>query len=131
MPWWAWVLIWSGLSIGLLVMLALFAIMLFRKLMTLVAALGELGDRVGGGEVGINDAGTDNSGTDNSGTDGAVPSTRDVAAVFQNRHGLAAVVADQRFVRLHRRQLRRDRAIHHGKLSGTSSVIPKDSPHAQ
>lgn len=126
MPWWAWVLIWSGLSIGLLVMLALFAIMLFRKLMTLVAALGELGDRVGGGEVGINDAGTDNSGTD-----GAVPSTRDVAAVFQNRHGLAAVVADQRFVRLHRRQLRRDRAIHHGKLSGTSSVIPKDSPHAQ
>lgn len=125
MPWWTWVLIWSGLSIGLLAMLALFAVVLFRKLMTLVDALGDLGDRV---SADTNNVDTNNVDTN---TNGMLPSARDVAAVFQNRDRLAAVVADQRFERLHRRQLRHDRAIRHGKLSGTFPVIAKDSSHAQ
>jgi hypothetical protein len=31
MPWWSWLLIWSGLVIALLAMLTLFAVSLFRK----------------------------------------------------------------------------------------------------
>ncbi|MFI5060405.1 MAG: hypothetical protein ACHP7F_03080 [Actinomycetales bacterium] len=33
MPWWSWLVIWSVLVLGLLGMLALFAVSLFRKLM--------------------------------------------------------------------------------------------------
>lgn len=31
MPWWSWIIIWSGLVIALLVMFALFGLTLFRK----------------------------------------------------------------------------------------------------
>jgi hypothetical protein len=46
MPWWSWVLIWALLVLGLLGMLALFALWLFRKARTGFAALSELGDKV-------------------------------------------------------------------------------------
>ena len=120
MPWWSWLLIWSGLVIGLLMMLILFGVMLFRKLMTVVDALGDLGDQVSSaGAANVPD------------TADEVPTARALPAVFQSRVRLAEIVADRRFERLHQRQLRHDRAIHHGKLFGTFPVIPKDSSHAQ
>lgn len=116
MPWWSWALIWTGLALGLLAMLTLFGVALFRKLMALVDALSDLGDRV---SIGTADAEQD------------VTEVRRIPAIFQSRDRLADVVADRRFERLHRRQLRRDRAIGQGKLFGTISASTKDSPHAQ
>lgn len=37
MPWWSWVLIWTGLVLVLLVVLALCAVSLYRKVMALLA----------------------------------------------------------------------------------------------
>lgn len=115
MPWWSWLLIWSALALALLTTVALFGVALFRKLMTLVDALAELGATVGA-------AGT-------QADDGVAPA-RAIPAVFHSPGRFAEVVADRRFDRLHRRQLRRDRAIDRGKLLGTMPVIPKDSTHA-
>lgn len=44
-PWWAWLLIWTGLVLGLLVMLGLFAWWLFRKFLTLTDDLADLAER--------------------------------------------------------------------------------------
>ena len=46
MPWWSWVLIWTGLVLGLLAMLAWFGFALFRKVMATSRALQELGKLV-------------------------------------------------------------------------------------
>lgn len=43
-PWWGWLLIWSGLVLALLVMLALFAWWLFRKSLVLLDDLAALAD---------------------------------------------------------------------------------------
>lgn len=123
MPWWSWVLIWCGLALALLAMLALLGMALFRKLMTLVDALGALGQRVAGA--------TDDRGHEESETVAAAFAVISAGpAVFQSQDRLAEVVADRRFEQRHRRQERRDRAIRHGKLFGTVSAIPKDSSHA-
>lgn len=47
MTWWAWVLIWAGLVLALLVMLALFAWWLFRKAMRLFDDAADLADTAG------------------------------------------------------------------------------------
>ena len=43
--WWVWVLVWTALALGLLVMLALFAWWLFRKFMVLLDDASALADR--------------------------------------------------------------------------------------
>lgn len=45
MPWWAWLLLWSGLVLGLLVMLGLFAWWLFRKFLGLMDDVADLAER--------------------------------------------------------------------------------------
>jgi len=45
MPWWSWVLIWVGLALLLLGVLAACGWMLFKKTMTAFHALGELADK--------------------------------------------------------------------------------------
>lgn len=45
MPWWSWVLIWTGLVIVLLVVLGLAAWWLFRKFLTLLDDVATLADR--------------------------------------------------------------------------------------
>jgi hypothetical protein len=107
-------------------MLVLFGVALFRKLMKLVDVLGDLGAQVSGAGFGTVD-----SGHRPGDAAGASASARAVPAVFANRDRLAEVVADRRFERLHRRQLRRDRAIRRGKLFETLPVTSKDFPHAQ
>jgi hypothetical protein len=39
MPWWSWILIWAGLCLLLTAMLAMFALLLFRKVVAVFAAL--------------------------------------------------------------------------------------------
>ncbi|MCU1403538.1 MAG: hypothetical protein JWM70_1862 [Microbacteriaceae bacterium] len=47
MPWWSWFLIWGGLSLLLLMMLAAFGWLLFRKVMAVFGALEALGALAG------------------------------------------------------------------------------------
>lgn len=126
MPWWSWVLIWSALAIALLTMLVLFGVALFRKLMTLADALGDLGEQVSAASAGLDGGHPRDTGESTP----TAPARSAVPAVFQNRDQLSLGVAARRFERMHRRQLRRDRAIDRGKLLRTAPVIPKDSSDA-
>jgi hypothetical protein len=45
MPWWSWLVIWGVLVLGLLGMLALFAVWLFRKLMAAGAEVSDLAEK--------------------------------------------------------------------------------------
>ena len=44
MTWWAWIVLWSGLVLGLLAMLGVSAWLLFRKFITLMHDLSDLAD---------------------------------------------------------------------------------------
>jgi hypothetical protein len=45
MPWWSWILIWGGLVLVLLAMLALLSWWLFRKAVAVMDELGQLADK--------------------------------------------------------------------------------------
>jgi len=47
MPWWSWVLVWGGLCLFLVAMLAAFGWLLFRKLLAVFDALEALADLTG------------------------------------------------------------------------------------
>jgi hypothetical protein len=113
-PWWSWILIWSALVLGLASMLAWFAYRLFRKLMTAMKALEELGNRVAGLNPGDAQAVPDHFRT----------------AIFQDRHELEEAVAVAQAARDRRRQRRRDRLIARSKLFAQASSIPRTDPHA-
>jgi hypothetical protein len=110
-PVWAWILIWALLVAGLLGMLTMFAIRLFRKLMGTLGALEDLGDQLAELDV-----------------DRELPRARFRPAVFQNRHLLAAAIDQARMERAHRRAHRRDLAISRGKLLQHSPYKPEDRP---
>jgi hypothetical protein len=78
MPWWSWLLIWGGLVLALLALLAVFAWLLFRKFLVLTDELGALAEKT------------------------AILGTADTEAVLP-RHELA-VFADFREVRARREQ---------------------------
>ena len=111
MPWWSWVLIWSVLAAGLVGMLAWFAVRLFRTLMGTLLALEELGDRVAAVDL-----------------DSAAQPTPFRAAVFTDRHILAAEIDHARTQRSLARSLRRDLAIGRGKLLQHTPYKPEDRP---
>lgn len=111
MPWWSWVLIWTVLAAGLVGMLAWFAVRLFRKLMGTMRALEALGDQVAAVDV-----------------DSAARPTPFRAAVFADRHALAAAIDHARAERAHARALRRDLAIGRGKLLQHTPYKPEDRP---
>jgi hypothetical protein len=110
-PVWAWILLWTLLVIALLVMLTVFAIRLFRKLMRTLGALEDLGDQLA--ELDI---------------DAESPRAHFRPAVFQNRRVLAAAIDQARLQRVHRRAQRRDLAIGRGKLLQHSPYKPEDRP---
>ena len=112
MPWWSWVLIWTGLVLGLLGMLAWCAVMLFRKLTVLADAVGALGDLV-------SDLDTDPA---------AKPPPPRRPAIFADRYELALTVDLQRTARERRRQERRDRRIARGKLLQHGPIVRPDPP---
>ncbi|MEC5149703.1 hypothetical protein [Cryobacterium sp. GrIS_2_6] len=112
MPWWSWVLIWTGLVLVLLGMLAWFAVTLFRKLMALADAVGALGDLV--------------SELDTDPAEETRPPRR--PAIFENVNELALTVDLQRTARERSRQERRDRRIARGKLLQHGPIVRPDPP---
>ncbi|WBM80342.1 hypothetical protein KIV56_02080 [Cryobacterium breve] len=111
MPWWSWVLIWTGLVLVLLGMLAWFAVTLFRKLMALADAVGALGDLVGGLDA-----------------DPAEETPPRRPAIFADWSELALAVDLQRTARERHRQERRDRRIARGKLLQHGPIVRPDPP---
>lgn len=114
MPWLSWLLIWSVLVLGLVAMLAWFGYGLFRKLMSVMKALEELGSQVA--DLGLGDA--------------AAAPDRFRTAIFRDRHELERAVAVAQAARDRRRQLRRDRLIARSKLFAQASSIQRTDPHA-
>ncbi|RZU65210.1 hypothetical protein EV379_1535 [Microterricola gilva] len=113
MPWWSWWLIWGGLILGLLGMLAYFAVVLFRKTMAAAEELSTLGDALS-----VLDAQLDD-----------VAPGRKPSAVFQPSAELALVVQQNRVVRAEKRQRSRDKRITRGKLL-VRSAENWTQPHA-
>lgn len=111
MPWWSWILIWTVLLTGLLVMLAWFAVRLLRKLMVALGALGELGDQI--------------SDLDPDREPHRTPFT---PAVFQDRRTLKAALEQAGIERAHRLASRRDLALSRGKLLRHTPFKPEDRP---
>ena len=100
MPWWSWVLIWSGLVLGLLGMLVWFGFALFQKVMATSRALQELGDRV----------------ADVTRGQETPPQARFRPAIFTDPADLHLALELVQRDRALRRQRRRDSLIARGKL---------------
>jgi hypothetical protein len=109
MPVWSWILIWVLLVLGLVGMLAWFAVQLFRKLMATFSALEDLTDQV-----------------DRLDLDAVTDSPRFRPAIFQSRRELSAAIQQTRIERTLRRALRRDSSISRGKLLQHSPYKPED-----
>lgn len=112
MPWWSWTLIWGGLVLALLGMLAAMGWWLFRKGMTAFTALGELADRLE-----LLDAATDE-----------VAPAPFTPAVLRDP---AEVRAEHRLrteLRAERRRLRRKHRLARGKLLVTADLRQRTFP---
>lgn len=110
MPWWSWILIWLFLVLALLGMLAIFAVVLFRKMMTAADAVGELGDQVAALDAAVDELDPD----------------RRRPAIFADAAELAADVRARRSESKHRRQVRIDRRVERGKLLRYTPDKPRD-----
>jgi hypothetical protein len=99
MPWWSWLLIWSGLMLILLAVLSWFAVALYRKSLGTLRALESFSDQVSAVDLDL--------------PPDSVPFT---PAVFADSAELFHNVEQRRGDRAHRRQLRRDARILRGKL---------------
>ena len=115
MPWWSWLLLWSGLGLALCAVLAWFAFTLFKKLIKAAEALEDLGNRVADLDLNLDEPAPD----------------RFTPAIFLHRHDLALAVDQNRADRAHRRQLRRDRLIGRGKLLQQAPLTQRTDPHAR
>ena len=114
MPWWSWFLIWTGLVLALLGMLAWLGVVLFRKLMRTVAALEEIDTQLAG-----------------LGLAAEAPARETFTpAMFRSLPELFEEVELQHAARARRRQLRRDRLIARSKLVKHAPVIQRTDPHA-
>lgn len=113
MPWWSWLLIWGGLVLALLGMLAYFGVTLFRKTVATAQELGELTDALG-----VLDAQLDELAPD-----------RTPSAVFRDRAELGLIVEQNKLSRILHRQQRHDARLARGKLlvRSTENWTP---PHA-
>lgn len=100
MPWWSWVLIWTGLVLGLLSMLVWFGFALFKKVMATASALHDLGDLVAGVTLGQE----------------TPAQGRFRPAIFTNPTDLYLALELVQRDRALRRQRRRDSLISRGKL---------------
>ena len=99
MPWWSWLLIWSGLALVLLGVLTWFAVQLYRKALGTLQAFEALSDQVAG-----------------LSWDSSSPPALFKPAVFADLKRLRREVEQRRAERTHRRQMRRDGLIVRGKL---------------
>jgi len=111
MPWWSWVLIWTGLVLGLLGMLAWFGLRLFRKSMRTLRALEGLGRPAD---------------PDPHALAAEFEPEPFTPAVFRSRQELSDAVLVRRAAGARRRQLRRDRLIQRSKLVTYARLKPED-----
>jgi hypothetical protein len=103
MPWWSWILIWGGLVLALLAMLALLSWWLFRKAVAVMHDLGELVDKTEAlGRLSDQLADTDTSSV--------------VPAVLLKRGEVAAVHHARQHERDERRRMRREKRISRGRM---------------
>ena len=114
MPWWSWILIWTGLVLALLGMLAWFGVALFRKLMTTMRALEDVATQLS--ELGL--------------AAEAPARERFTPAMFRSLPELFEEVELQHAARARRRQLRRDRLIARSKLVKHAPLMQRTDPHA-
>lgn len=114
MPWWSWVIIWTVLVLLLLAMLAWFAVVLFKKLVATMHALGELGDQLAALDVRLDDLGGE-------------PFR---PAIWADRTELAVDIERRRHQRMRRRQERRDARVARGKLIRQAPLNQRTFPHA-
>lgn len=114
MPWWSWVIIWSLLVLGLLGMLAWFAVVLFKKLMRTMRALAELGDQLAALDAHVDD----------------LRQERFRPAIWDDRASLALEIERGRAARQRRRQERRDAQVARGKLIRQAPTDQRTFPHA-
>lgn len=114
MPWWSWLLIWTVLVLALFGMLAWFGVRLFRKLMTTMRALEEIGTQLGSLDPSA----------------GEPARERFTPAMFRSLPELFEEVEQQHAARARRRQLRRDRLIARSKLVTYAPFMQRTDPHA-
>ncbi|GAB3126268.1 hypothetical protein GCM10027056_23500 [Glaciibacter psychrotolerans] len=112
MPWWSWVLIWSGLALALVAMIVWCALRLFGKLMKASDALAELGDRVADAFAGADPFADPFADRIREG-ENSLPK---IPAIFQDAHELSVLRARSRADTARRRQERRDERVRRGKL---------------
>ncbi|TDW28510.1 hypothetical protein [Cryobacterium psychrophilum] len=119
MPWWSWLLIWTGAVLLLLGTLTGLGIVLYRKLMRTADALQDLGDQLAALERG--------------GTPGGAHDEprRFRPAVFVDAAELRVAVESASVGQRHRAQLRRDRLITRGKLMLHAQMIQRTKPHVR
>jgi type II secretory pathway component PulJ len=103
MPWWSWILIWGGLVLALLAMLALMAWWLFRKAVGVMEELGQLAEKT---EL-LSRMSDELADAD------AAPF---VPAVLLDRAGLAAQRSAYELAREQRRRARREKRITRARL---------------
>jgi len=99
MPWWSWILIWGGLVLALLAMLALLSWWLFRKAVGVMEELGQLAEKTEAlGRM------SEQLAEDEPGFEPAV--LRDRTLVSAEHHALVQERAERRFVRREKRLAR-------------------------
>jgi len=99
MMWWAWLLIWSLLTLGFLGVLAWCSIRLFRKALGTLKAMEDLGNQVAAIDLDV-----------------AANPPPFTPAIFADSAVLLFNIKQRRSQRAHRRQQRRDASILRGKL---------------
>jgi hypothetical protein len=112
MPWWSWVLIWGGLLLALLGMLALLGWWLFKKGMTAFRAMGELTSKLE-----VLDAAS-----------AEVSPWHFTPAMLREYDEVVAAHATLADLRADRKQFRRDRRLARGKLLVTADLRKRTFP---
>jgi hypothetical protein len=113
-PWWSWVIIWTVLVLLLFGMLAWFAVVLFKKLMATLHAVGELGDQLAALDTRLDDLGRE----------------RFRPAIWADRAALARDIERRRALRMRRRQEKQDARVARGKLIRQAPLNQRTFPHA-
>ena len=103
MPWWSWILIWGGLVLALLAMLALLSWWLFRKAVAVMDELGQLADKT-------------EALSRMSATLADEDAVEFVPAVLLERREVLAVSAARAHERAERRRMRRENRLMRGRM---------------
>ena len=108
MPWWFWLLIWSGLTLGSLALLVWFGVRLYRKSFGALCAFEALGEQIAALNVDVS------------------PRPEQFRpAVFTDLALLRHELEQREVERLHRRQVRRDGRIVRGKLMRNARYVTR------